>query len=372
MPKRDPYEVLGLSREAGADEIKSAYRRLARRYHPDVNPDDPSAEEKFKEVGEAYSVLSDPERRARFDRFGTTDEQATDPFFSGGGGNFTDLFDIFFGGGGAQGRSRGSARNGEDLRYDMQVELLDVLNGTQREITFERMAECSECGGLGTEGGVPRETCQTCRGQGVVGAVRNTFIGQVRTTTTCPNCHGEGSIVKDPCKNCKGKGVLPETAKVTINVPPGFEDGATMHVPGHGNDGVGGGRPGDLYVVLDLQQDQRFERQGQTLYTRIGLSFAQAALGDTVDIEGLDGPVQVSVPAGTQPGTQIAIRGAGLPPLHGGRRGDLIVLCNVQVPKKLSEPQVKLIRELAEVSGERVPRGEDKGGLLGGLFGKKK
>ena len=370
MPKRDPYEVLGLSREAAADEIKSAYRRLARRYHPDVNPDDPSAEEKFKEVGEAYSILSDPDRRARFDRFGTTDEQPSDPFFGGGGGNFTDLFDIFFGGGG-QGRSRGSARHGEDLRYDMQVSLLDVLNGTQREITFERMAECPQCGGLGTEGGAPRDTCQTCKGQGVVGAVRNTFIGQVRTTTTCPTCQGEGSLIKDPCKNCKGKGLLPETAKVTINVPPGFEDGATMHVPGQGNDGVGGGRPGDLYVVLDLESDKRFERQGQTLYTRMSLSFAQAALGDSVEIEGLDGPVSVHIPGGTQPGTQIAIKGAGLPPLHGGRRGALIVLCSVQVPKKLNEAQVKLIRELAEVGGERVPRGEEKG-LLGGLFGKKK
>ncbi|HSI74212.1 MAG TPA: J domain-containing protein [Fimbriimonas sp.] len=372
MVKRDPYEVLGLAREASADEIKSAYRRLARRYHPDVNPDDPSAEDKFKEVGEAYSILSDPDRRARFDRFGTADDMPQDPFFAGQGGNFTDLFDLFFGAGASARQYRGSARNGDDLRYDMQVTLLDVLNGTHREITFERMAECEECGGLGTEGGKPRETCQTCRGQGVVGTVRNTFIGQVRTSTTCGTCQGEGSLIKDPCKKCKGKGLIPETAKVTINVPPGFEDGATMHVPGQGNDGVAGGRPGDLYVVLDIEQDRRFERHGQTLYTRADLTFAQASLGDSFEMEGLEGPISVGIASGTQPGTQVAVKGGGLPPLHGGRRGDLIVVCNVVIPKKLNEAQAKLIRELAEVGGERVPKGEDKGGLLGGLFGKKK
>jgi molecular chaperone DnaJ len=372
MPKRDPYEVLGVSREASAEEIKAAYRRLARRHHPDVNPDDPSAEEKFKEVGAAYSVLSDPDRRARFDRFGTADDQPQDPFFGGGGGSFNDLFDIFFGAAGGGGRQRGSARNGDDLRYDMQVTMLDVLNGTHREITFDRLAECELCGGQGTEGGRPRETCGTCKGQGVVGAVRNTFIGQVRTTTTCPTCQGEGTLISDPCKKCRGKGVLPESAKVTINVPPGFEDGATIHVPGQGNDGVAGGRPGDLYVVLDIEADKRFERQGQTLYTRLDLTFAQAALGDSFEIDGLDAPATINIPGGTQPGTRIPVKGAGLPPLHGGRRGDLIVMCSVSVPKKVSEAQAKLIRELAEVSGERVPTGDDRGGLLGGLFGKRK
>lgn len=371
MTKRDPYEVLGVSKNATPEEIKSAYRRLARRHHPDVNQGDPSAEERFKEVGEAYSVLSDPDRRARFDRFGTTDDQPQDPFQGGAG--FGDLFDIFFGGAAAGGgRRAGFVRNGEDLRYDMQVTLLDVLHGTQREITFERKAECDACGGKGTEGGKPRETCEHCKGQGVIGAVRNTFIGQVRTSTTCPVCHGEGSIVKDPCKVCHGKTLVEETAKVSINVPPGFEEGATIHVPGQGNDGVGGGRPGDLYVVLNLERDRRFERKGQSLYTTLNLSFAQAALGDTIEIDGLEGPETLQVAAGTQPGTRIPIKGAGLPPLHGGRRGDLVVHANVLVPKKLSEAQVKLIKEFAELSGETVPVGEEKGGLLGSLFGKKK
>ena len=375
MTKRDPYEVLGVSRSASADEIKSAYRRLARRHHPDVNPDDPSAEDKFKEVGEAYSVLSDPDRRSKFDRFGTTDEQQ-DPFFGGAQtGNIADLFDMFFGGGVAGGarKSNGFVRHGEDLRYDMQVTLLDVLNGTSREITFERMAECADCNGKGTEGGKPRDTCEHCKGQGVVGAVRNTFIGQVRTTTTCPICHGEGSIVKDPCKTCQGKSLIQETAKIPINIPPGFEDGAMIHVPGQGNDGVGGGRPGDLYVALSVESDKRFERHGQTLHTTMDLTFAQAALGDVVHLSGLEGDEQLNIPAGTQPGTRIPIKNAGLPPLHGGRRGDLIVHANVKIPKKLSEAQAKLIREFAEVSGEPIPSGEEKlGGLLGNLFGKKK
>jgi molecular chaperone DnaJ len=372
MSRRDPYEVLGVSRDASADEIKSAYRRLARRYHPDVNPDDPTAEDKFKEVGGAYAVLGDPEKRAQFDRFGTTDDQPSDPFYGGNVGNITDLFDIFFGGGGMAGGRRSHVRHGDDLRYDLEVTLLDVLNGAEREIEFDRLAECSACNGVGTEGGVPRETCGTCKGQGAVSSVRNTFLGQVRTQSPCPTCHGEGSLIKNPCKNCKGQTLLPETAKVPLNIPPGFEDGASMHVPGQGNDGTGGGRPGDLYVVLHVKQDERFRRQGQTLYTKLNLTFAQASLGDGLSIEGLDGPVEIDVPAGTQPGTQIAVRGQGLPPLHGGRRGDLVLLTQVVVPTNLSEAQVKLIRELAEVSGEEPPKGETKGGLLGGLFGKKK
>jgi molecular chaperone DnaJ len=370
MTKRDPYEVLGVSKTATADEIKSAYRRMARRHHPDVNPEDPGAEERFKEVGEAYSVLSDPDRRSRFDRFGTTDDAPGDPFFGGAGGNFTDLFDVFFGGG--QPGRRSAVRHGQDLRYDMQVNLLDVLNGTHREITFPRMAECDECSGTGMADGKPRKNCSACGGQGVVGTVKSTFLGQVRTTTTCTACGGEGSIIDDPCKKCKGKALLQETAKVSINIPPGFEDGATIHLPGQGNDGTSGGRPGDLYVVLDLEQDKRFERRGQTLHTRVELTYAQAALGDTIEIAGLEGNLELSVPAGTQPGTTVPHKGAGLPPLHGGRRGDLIAHVSVVIPTKLNEAQVNLIRELAEVSGERIPKGEEKGGLLGNLFGKKK
>lgn len=370
MPSKDPYEVLGISRSANADDIKSAYRRLARRYHPDVNPNDPTAEEKFKEVGSAYSVLSDPQKRARFDQFGTTEDVPTDPFFQGGG--ISDIFDVFFGAAGQGGGRRRSGRDGEDVQVTLELTLKDVIDGVHTEVIVNRKTECSACHGTGGEGGKAPETCATCRGQGQVSTVRNTFIGQVRTSATCPTCGGAGSVVKDPCKTCRGRAVVPETAKVAVTIPPGFDDGATLHVPGQGSDGVGEGRPGDLYVVLQVARDPRFQRQGQTLFTILDVTFAQAALGDRVEIEGVEDTVELTVPAGTQPGTQIAIRSGGLPPLHGGRRGDLIVQVNVKVPQKLSETEAKLIREYAELRGEVMPKGDDRGGILGGLFHKKR
>ena len=370
MPSKDPYEVLGISRSAGADEIKSAYRRLARRYHPDVNPNDPSAEEKFKEVGAAYSVLSDPDKRARFDQYGTTEDQPSDPFFQGG--NISDLFDVFFGAANQGGGRRRTGRDGEDVRVDLELTLKDVISGIQTDVLVNRMAECKACNGTGGEGGKAPEVCGTCRGQGQVSTVRNTFIGQVRTSTTCPTCHGAGSVVKDPCKTCRGRALVPESAKVNITIPPGFDDGATLHVPGQGSDGVGEGRTGDLYVVLSVKADKRFQRNGQTLFTILDVTFAQAALGDHVSIHGVEDTVELTVPAGTQPGTQIAIKSGGLPPLHGGRRGDLIVQVNVKIPTKLSDAEVRLIREFAELRGEDAPKDDDKGGILGGLFHKKR
>jgi molecular chaperone DnaJ len=371
MAKRDPYEVLGIARGASADDLKSAYRRLARRYHPDVNPNDPEAEDKFKEVGEAYSILSDPDRRLRFDQYGVTDDQPTDPF--GGMGGVSDLFDMFFGGMGQQsaGRRR-QGRDGQDIQAQVELTLKEVITGLEREITVERDTECSFCHGTGAEGGKQPETCTTCRGQGVITSVRNTFIGQVRTQTACPTCGGQGTIVKDPCRHCKGIGVTSEAAKVGLKIPPGVDDGATMHLPGQGGEGTGAGRPGDLYVVLRVKADKRFERRGQTLVTGVNLTFAQASLGDHFDIEGVDEVLPLNIESGTQPGTQIVIKGAGLPPLHGGRRGDLVVEARVKVPSKLNEAQVKLIKELAEVSGEPIPKGDEKSGFLGGLFSKKK
>jgi molecular chaperone DnaJ len=372
MAVKDPYEVLGVARGASADEIKSAYRRLARRYHPDVNPDDPTAEEKFKEVGEAYSILNDPQRRARFDQYGATDE-SNDQFF-GGAGNISDLFDMFFGGMGGMGgggRVR-RGRDGEDIRVDVELSLHDVIHGARREVEVDRMAECDACHGTGAEGGAQPDTCPTCRGQGMVASVRNTFLGQVRTTSPCPTCHGTGIQIKNPCHKCSGRMVVPERATVVVNIPPGVESGTRMQVPGQGSDGVGEGRQGDLYVFLNVKEDPRFERHGQTLVTRLDVSFAQAALGDQISLEGVDETVDVNIGPGTQPGTQITVKNAGLPPLHGGRRGDMVVLVQVKVPTKISEAQAKLIRELAELSGEGQPKGDDRGGLLGGLFGKKK
>ncbi len=365
MTKRDPYEVLGVSRGAGPEEIKTAYRRLARRYHPDVNPDDPGAEEKFKEIGQAYAILGDADRRAQYDRFGTTDEQAMPnaDFFAGG---FGDLFDMFFGG--AANARRSPGRDGEDVRVDIELSLQELLTGVEREVEVERTTLCTACGGTGVEGGKQPETCPTCKGQGAVSAVRNTFLGQVRTSTTCPACQGEGKIIKDPCKECSGRGVVPEEAKVMVKVPAGVEHGMKIHMPGHGGDGVHGGRPGDLYVVLHVAPDKRFERRGQVLYTSLSITFSQAALGDEVEIEGLEAPIPIQINPGTQPGQQIIVRGQGLPPLHGGRRGDLVVQVSVHVPEKLSDAQAKALRDFAELSGESIPKGAAKGGFLGGLF----
>lgn len=368
MAKMDPYDVLGVPRDASQDEIKSAYRRLARRYHPDVNPNDPEAEEKFKEIGEANSILSDPDRRARYDQYGTTDEQMSDPF---GGGGIGDIFDLFFGAGMGQSRGRSNVRQGEDLRAEVELTLKEVIVGAHRDLDLQRMGQCDRCGGNGAEPPSTPERCPTCQGQGVVGQVRQTIIGSVRTTTTCGTCMGQGVVIKQPCTKCKGRGLVGEHARVSISIPPGVEHGATMHVPGQGNDGVGGARPGDLYVYLEVKDDRRFQRQGQTLFTTVDLTFAQAALGDSITIQGVDDDVELTVPAGVQPGERVSVRGAGLPPLHGGRRGDLIVGLNVVIPKKLNEAQASLIKELAEVSGETVPKGEP-GGLLGGLFKKKK
>ena len=368
---RDPYEILGVSKSATADEIKSAYRKLARQHHPDVNPNNPEAEELFKEVGNAYAVLSDPEKRARFDRFGTTDDQqpSAGDFFGGGGG-INDIFDMFFGNSGGGGQRR-QGRDGADLRTDVTISLVDVVNGVKREIDINRLATCTACHGVGTEGGKPPETCPTCKGQGQVSQIRNTFVGQVRTSTTCPTCSGTGHLIKDPCKVCRGRMVVQTSEKVTLDIPPGVETGSTMQVGGRGNDGTGGGHPGDLYVVLSVDMNPSFERDGQNLYTRIDLTFAQAALGDSLTIDGVDAPIDFEVPAGTQPGAQIRNKGVGLPPLHGGRRGDVYVVCDVVIPKKLDDAQVQLIKQLAQASGETMPKGAEKHSLLGGLFGKK-
>lgn len=374
MAKRDPYEVLGVPRDASADEIKSAYRRLARRYHPDVNPDDPSAKEKFQEIGEAYGVLSDADRRARFDRFGTTEDMPTDPFFGGGGvagGGLSDIFEMFFGAMGNVGGQRMQGRNGEDVQVSVELKLEEVITGTVRDVAVNRSALCNACNGQGTADGSAPEQCGTCRGTGMVSRVQNTFIGQVRTSAQCPTCRGEGTIIKDPCKVCKGFRTVMETARVSVTIPPGVESGQTIHMPGQGGEGLGMGRSGDLYIYLQVVDEGRFERHGTALLTQIQLTFAQATLGDVVEIEGVDSNYDLEIPAGTQPGSQLLIKGGGLPPLHGGKRGDIVVETLVHVPQKITEAQEKLLREFAELGGEPSPKGQAKG-LLGNLFGKRK
>ncbi|MFY9235353.1 MAG: molecular chaperone DnaJ [Fimbriimonadaceae bacterium] len=362
----NPYEILGVSSDASPDDIKSAYRRLARKFHPDVNPNDPTAEEKFKEIGQAYAVLSDPEKRSRYDQFGTMEDIPADFFGSGG---FGDIFDMFFGN--AQGnRRRSSGRDGQDVREDVEISLADVIAGVRKDIKVARPARCSECKGTGGEGGQLPEKCATCQGQGMVYQTRNTFIGTMRTSVTCPTCKGEGSVVKSPCKACRGRGLTVQEKEISVNIPAGVESGTMIHIPREGGEGFGGGADGDLYVALHVTDDPRFERSGTHLHTALDLTFAQAALGDEIEIEGVDDTYELQIPAGTQPGTVLPVRGAGLPPLHGGRRGDMLIEVNVQIPGNLSEGEAKLVRELAELRGEKIPKGEG-GGLLG-IFKKRK
>jgi molecular chaperone DnaJ len=369
---RDPYEILGIQRSASADEIKSAYRKLARQYHPDVNPNNPEAEEKFKEVSSAYAVLSDPEKRAQYDQFGTTEGMPQGPFFQGDVGGFADLFDMFFGGAGGGQTRRVNGRDGDDVRADVTVSLTEVVSGAEKQVTYRRAARCGECGGTGAEGGAKPETCPRCNGQGQISQVRQTFIGQVRTSTTCGNCQGTGQVIKNFCKNCRGVGLVPEEKTTPINIPAGVDDGLTIHFAGLGGDPTGMGHPGDLYVVISVARDKRFDRHGQDLVGKLELTFAQAAMGDEITVEGVDEDYEIDVPAGTQPGELLTVKGAGLPPLHGGRRGDIHFQTSIKVPKKLSDAQIGLLREFAEVSGEPVPKGQQDGGLLGNLFKKKK
>lgn len=371
MSSKDPYEVLGVPRSASADEIKAAFRKLAKQYHPDVNSGDSAAEEKFKEAARAYEVLSDEESRARYDRFGTMDETpgAEGPF-GGVGFDFGDIFDAFFGGqGGSRRATRG--RDGEDLRYDLQATLLDVLNGIERTIAYRRSARCKSCSGLGTEGGAKPDACPTCGGTGQVSRIQQTFLGTVQTSTTCPTCRGEGVVVTKRCSTCNGRRLVVEEATAQVSVPAGFEHGGTLRLAGQGNDGLGEGRPGDLYVVLAVADDPRFAREGEHLHTAVQLTMVQAALGDDLTIEGLSGDVDLRIPPGTQPGEVIEIKGQGLPRLRSSHRGSLFVEAVVKIPERLNDEQAALLRQFARLRGEDVS-GDAGGGLLGSLFRRKK
>ncbi len=368
MSVTDPYAVLGVQRNASQDDIRAAYRQLARQYHPDVNPDNPEAEEKFKEVSQAYAVLSDEDKRAKFDRTGSVEDAVGADHFQNV--DFSDLFEAFMGGFGGQ-RQRAAGRHGEDLRADVTLDLLEVFEETEKPIKYKKMARCTRCEGGGAEPGTKPETCAQCKGQGVIGRIQQTFIGSIRTSVTCNACGGEGRTIRNPCTQCKGRCLETVQSELEVKVPAGIEDGMTLRLSGRGSDGLGAGSPGDLYVVVHVKPDHRFERNGTELYSKVELTYPQVVLGDRVQIDGLTGSLDLNVPAGTQPGHEFRFRGEGLPRVHGGSRGSLVVRAIVTVPKKLSEAEAALLREYAEASGGPVPVG-DEGGLLSGIFSKKK
>ncbi len=345
MAKRDYYEILGVSKSATDAEIKKAYRALAIQHHPDKNPDDPHAEEKFKEAAEAYAVLSDADKRASYDRFGHQAGGAGgfDPGFS----NIEDIFDMFgFGDMFGQRQSRRSTvQRGSDLRYDLEISLEEAATGKDEKLRIPRLERCETCSGSGAEKGTSAETCIGCAGSGQT-RYQQGFFSVMRT---CPNCSGAGRIIKTPCKDCRGQGRVEKEKTIEIKIPAGVETGSRLRVSGEGEGGVNGGPAGDLFVVLHVAEHERFERQGANLYSAVPITFAQAALGAEIKVQTLDGEEDLKVPAGTQTGTVFRIKSQGMPALGGRGRGDLFVAVTLITPKTLTKEQRKLLEQLAEI-----------------------
>jgi molecular chaperone DnaJ len=350
MSKRDYYEVLGVQRTATEAEIKRAYRSLAVKYHPDKNPDDPEAEEKFKEAAEAYSVLSDAQKRAAYDRFGHAGAGGKGFGFDPQGfSNIEDIFDLFgfgdmFGARGSS-RSRTSAQRGADLRYDLEITLEEAAAGKEQKLQIPRLEKCDVCEGQGTEKGTKPETCVACGGSGQT-RYQQGFFAVMRT---CPNCAGKGQIIKNPCKNCRGAGRVEKEKTIEIKIPAGVETGSRLRVSGEGEAGLNGGPSGDLYVVIHVAEHDVFERQGANLYASVPISFAQAALGAEIQVKTLDGEETLKIPAGTQTGTVFRLKEHGMPNLGGRGRGDLFVAVTLVTPKNLTKEQRKLLEQLAEI-----------------------
>ncbi len=366
MAKRDYYEVLGLKKGATEDEIKKAYRQLAKKLHPDLNPDDPNAGEKFKELNEAYGVLSDPQKKAAYDQYGFDGPSmgggaggsgfggfgfggGGTSGFGGGGtsgfGGFDDILNSFFGGGmGGSARYSGPI-DGDDLQMQITITFEEAAKGCEKEINVVRDEECAECGGTGAKKGTSPTTCPTCKGTGQVRVTQNTPFGRIQNVRACDACRGTGKIIKEPCPRCNGRGRLRTSKKRTIRVPAGIDNGQIITVRGQGELGERGGQPGDLQIFVTVRPHRYFTRKGYDLYCEVPVTFSQAALGAQIDVPTLDKPVKYDVPEGTQPGTTFRIRGQGVQQLRGSGKGDLFVKVNVEVPKKLTEKQKDLLRQ---------------------------
>jgi molecular chaperone DnaJ len=361
--KRDYYEVLGVSPDVDEQQIKRSFRKLARELHPDVNQHDPDAEEKFKEAAEAYEVLTDAERRSVYDRYGHEGLQSSG-FHSNfqGFGSFADIFDAFFGGaesvfGGGMG---GGAMQGGDVAVAVEITLAEAAAGASVDVEYDLVDRCEHCHGNGAEPGTPIETCQRCGGSGRLQAVTRTAFGQMVRQTACDRCGGDGRVAQTPCSECAGRGRRARSAKLDVDIPPGIADEQRIRITSRGHAGDGGGPAGDLYVLVRVQDDERFQRDGDDLVTVIDVPAPAAALGTTIDVDTLDGTEPVRVEAGTQPGTEIRLRGKGMPSLRHRRRGDQRIVVNVVIPRRLSGRQRELLEELSgTLSEENLQSADD-------------
>ena len=371
--KRDYYEVLGVKKDATADEIKKAFRKLTKENHPDLHPGDKACEERFKEANEAYEVLSDEEKRRKYDQYG---HAAFDPNagFGGGGfgdfsgfGGFGDIFSDIFGGFGGATRSNPNApRRGENVRATANVSFEEAAFGCKKQVTIAKVETCADCKGTGCAPGTTPEVCPDCKGTGQVTVNQRTPFGVMQSSTPCSKCRGSGKIIHQPCKTCRGMGSIRRQHKVDVNVPAGIDDGQTISKPGGGNAGVNGGPAGDLLVTVIVHPHPRFERDGTSVLLEQEISYAQAALGAEVEVPTLDGKVKLTIPEGTQPGAVFRLRGKGIPYLRGGGRGDQFVTVNIKVPKNLTGSQKELLRQFAASMGELD------GDAGRGIFGRKK
>ena len=380
--KRDYYEALGVEKTASDDAIKKAYRQKAKQYHPDLHPGDKEAEEKFKEVNEAYEVLSDPDKKAKYDRYG---HAGVDPNYGAGGGGFGggfgggmefdlgDLFGSFFGGGFGGGRQANpnAPRRGSDTQARITLSFEEAAKGCKKNIEFNRVEICPDCHGNGAAAGSSPDTCPECHGRGQVNVQQRTPFGVIQTSKSCPKCGGKGKVINNPCKKCHGKGAVSKKVNLEVNIPAGFDDRQVLNVRGQGNSGVNGGPAGDLHVAVFVRPHPFFERDGFNVWCEVTVSFAQAALGATLEVPTLDGKVRYEVPAGTQPGTVFKLRGKGIQVLNGRGRGDQLVRIVVNVPKDLTSRQRELLRQFDEdcdIKAEKADDSDEKKGF----FGKKK
>ena len=371
---RDYYEILGVSRDADKEEMKTAYRRLARKYHPDVNKE-PGAEERFKEINRAYEVLSEPETRARYDRFG---EQGV----SGAGaagfqdfgdmGGFADIFESIFsgfaGGAGQSQRRRSGPVRGDDLRLDLKLDFREAVFGGEKEIRISHLETCDTCGGSGAKPGTRPRTCSTCAGSGQVRRVTRTPFGSFTQVSTCPTCNGQGMVVEDKCDACEGKGANQVTKKLKITIPAGVDNGTRLRISNEGDAGTRGGAPGDLYVYLFVNEDEEFQREGINVLSEIKVSYLQAILGCRLEVNTVDGPVEMIIPPGTQPNTVMKLENRGVPRLGNPvSRGDHMITILIDIPTKITPDERELLEKLAKIKGERTGKGGLEG-FLGKLF----